>query len=82
MEARHWTALSSGTTNPLYSVYFTDCNTGYAVGGDYDEGTILKTINGGYNLDYFIEWNILNCYIQFTLPMPIQVMRWVDLEPS
>ena len=38
-----WTAISSGTNNYLYSVYFTDANTGYVVG----VGTILKTSNGG-----------------------------------
>jgi hypothetical protein len=27
-----WTTQTSGTTNWLYSVYFTDTNTGYAVG--------------------------------------------------
>jgi hypothetical protein len=59
-----WTALSSGTTEILKSVYFpeaytpgisshlssvhfTDANTGYAVG---DNGTILKTTNGGFPL--------------------------------
>ena len=41
-----WTAQSSGTSNYLYSVYFTDSNTGYAVGMS---GTILKTTNGGNN---------------------------------
>ena len=39
-----WTALPSGTTNDLLSVYFTNSNTGYAIGLN---GTILKTINGG-----------------------------------
>jgi len=41
-----WFPQNSGTTNTLRSVYFTDVNTGYAVG---DSGTILKTINGGIN---------------------------------
>jgi hypothetical protein len=40
----NWVALSSGTIWNLYSVYFTDANTGYAVGA---VGTILKTTNGG-----------------------------------
>jgi photosystem II stability/assembly factor-like uncharacterized protein len=40
----NWTAQSSGDTNSLYSVYFTDSNTGYSVGSG---GTILKTTNGG-----------------------------------
>lgn len=40
----NWMALTSPTTNNLNSIYFTDVNTGYAVGAN---GTILKTINGG-----------------------------------
>jgi photosystem II stability/assembly factor-like uncharacterized protein len=39
-----WTSQPSGTIYPLYSVFFTDANTGYAVGED---GVILKTITGG-----------------------------------
>jgi len=39
-----WEPMISGTTNNLHSVYFTDVNTGYAVG---DSGIILKTTNGG-----------------------------------
>jgi photosystem II stability/assembly factor-like uncharacterized protein len=39
-----WTALSSGTTNNLCSVFFTNANNGYAVGMN---GTIVKTIDGG-----------------------------------
>lgn len=44
-----WTTLNSGTTNNLQSVYFTDANTGYVVGGNWNtnEGIILKTINAG-----------------------------------
>ena len=38
--------LTSGTIYDLWSVYFPDSNTGYAVG---DGGTIIKTINGGTN---------------------------------
>ena len=46
-----WIAQISGTTNTLYSVYFTAADIGYAVGGIYDQGhgIILKTINGGKN---------------------------------
>jgi len=40
----NWTAQTSGTTNVLNSIYFTDANTGYTVG---EIGTILKTINSG-----------------------------------
>ena len=39
-----WVTLSSGTSINLYDVFFTDSNTGYAVG---DSGIILKTINAG-----------------------------------
>jgi hypothetical protein len=39
-----WTGQSSGITNTLYSVSFTDANTGKVVGG---EGTILHTATGG-----------------------------------
>ena len=39
-----WTSQLSGTIYRLYSVYFTNFNTGYAVG---DGGTILKTITSG-----------------------------------
>ena len=45
-----WTAQTSGTTQGLSSVFFTNKNIGYVVG---DGGTILKTINGGAN------WNAL-----------------------
>jgi hypothetical protein len=39
-----WVEQTSGTTNWLYSVSFTDANTGTAVGS---YGTILRTTNGG-----------------------------------
>jgi photosystem II stability/assembly factor-like uncharacterized protein len=41
-----WVHQNSGTTKYLHSVYFTDANTGFAVGGSC---TILKTTNGGTN---------------------------------
>jgi len=41
-----WVTLTSGTTNHLKSVFFTDINTGYAVG---ENGIIIKTIDGGIN---------------------------------
>ncbi|MFH1003906.1 MAG: T9SS type A sorting domain-containing protein [Bacteroidota bacterium] len=41
-----WTEQTSGTTDDLYSVYFTDDDTGYAVG---ENGTILETSDGGSN---------------------------------
>ncbi len=46
-----WVTLNNGVTAPLYSVFFTDSDTGYAVGG-FGGGTaaiILKTTNGGSN---------------------------------
>lgn len=52
-----WITQVSGTSNELRSVFFTDVNTGYAVGGLITEygccsiqgygGTILKTTDGG-----------------------------------
>jgi photosystem II stability/assembly factor-like uncharacterized protein len=44
--AAQWEQQNSETTEDLNSVYFTDSNTGYAVGTG---GTILKTTNGGLN---------------------------------
>lgn len=41
-----WYQLSSGTSNNLRSIIFTEVNTGYAVGFN---GTILKTTDGGLN---------------------------------
>ena len=40
----NWDPQSTSVTVHLHSVYFTDSNTGWAVG---DSGTIIKTINGG-----------------------------------
>jgi photosystem II stability/assembly factor-like uncharacterized protein len=45
----NWVALLSGTSNELKSVYFTDFNTGYVVGGGLGGVNILKTTNGGTN---------------------------------
>lgn len=41
-----WIQLNSGTTSDLYSVCFTDANTGYAAGS---AGTIIKTTDAGTN---------------------------------
>ena len=41
-----WTTQTSGTTQDLMSVYFTDANNGTVVGY---LGTILRTTNGGAN---------------------------------
>ena len=38
-----WVSQSSGTTNPLYGVSFTDANTGTIVGA----AVILRTTDGG-----------------------------------
>jgi len=40
----NWTKRSSGTTEELYDVSFTDADNGIVVG---NEGTILRTTNGG-----------------------------------
>src|SRR5210317_311461 len=39
-----WTLQTSGTTNDLFGVFFTDANTGTAVG---QNGAILTTTDGG-----------------------------------
>ncbi len=44
-----WTTQTSGTVNSLRSVFFTDANNGYIVGGGQGGQTILKTTNGGNN---------------------------------
>jgi len=41
-----WIKQTSGIFHDLYSVYFTDPSTGWAVGA---YGTIIKTTNGGNN---------------------------------
>jgi photosystem II stability/assembly factor-like uncharacterized protein len=41
-----WTFQNSGTTFPLYDIKFINENTGWSCG---DNGTILKTTNGGNN---------------------------------
>jgi photosystem II stability/assembly factor-like uncharacterized protein len=43
-----WTAKSKGSSAWLYSIFFVNSMTGYAVGGDpIEPATILKTTNGG-----------------------------------
>jgi photosystem II stability/assembly factor-like uncharacterized protein len=39
-----WTSLSTGSSNPLYSLYFVNKDTGYAVGAS---GAILRTLDAG-----------------------------------
>jgi len=53
-----WTQLSSDITQSLYSIFFIDINTGYAIGWN---GTIIKTINGG------ATWESLSSGIAYTL---------------
>ena len=61
-----WVKQNNGTTSDLASVYFTDVNTGYVVGG---LNTILKTTNGGVWVNEFGFKNIgINIY-----PNPQQV---------
>jgi|GEM_PF-660081 len=44
----NWVTLNSGINGPLYSVYFVNTDTGYAVGGGGGiAGTIYKTTNSG-----------------------------------
>jgi hypothetical protein len=44
----NWNNISNSFYNPLYSVYFTSQDTGYAVGGNgMNSGTLIKTFNGG-----------------------------------
>ena len=47
-----WNALPSGTSHWLWSIHFVDAQTGWAVGGIFNIGTVLKTTNGG------LSWNI------------------------
>jgi photosystem II stability/assembly factor-like uncharacterized protein len=44
-----WYQQISGTGNSLFSVSFVDANTGWTVGGPAENGTILRTSNGGEN---------------------------------
>lgn len=46
-----WFNLNSPTNNYLYSVYFSNYDTGYAVGGNINQSVFLKTVNGGVDWD-------------------------------
>ena len=50
----NWTIQSSGTTQTLWAVSFTDSNNGTAVG---EVGTILRTTDGWRSLDDTANWN-------------------------
>jgi photosystem II stability/assembly factor-like uncharacterized protein len=52
-----WSPLSSPTTEWLERVFFTDANTGYAVG---DLGTIIKTVNAGNSWSTQVSTSIKN----------------------
>ena len=47
----NWENQISGTTNNLFSIYFTDSNNGWAVGGDWlaEKRIIINTTDGGLN---------------------------------
>ncbi len=47
-----WFNLNSPTSSYLYSTYFANYDTGYAVGGNINQSVFLKTVNGG------VDWNI------------------------
>jgi photosystem II stability/assembly factor-like uncharacterized protein len=61
----NWSFLTSGTTIDLKSVYFTDANTGYAVG---ESGLILKTIDAGANWMPFISIDHFTYLNSITFP--------------
>ena len=42
-----WEPRDSLTDKPLQSVYFVNDDVGYVVGGAYQDGVVLKTIDGG-----------------------------------
>jgi photosystem II stability/assembly factor-like uncharacterized protein len=46
-----WFNLTSPTNSYLYSTYFVNYDTGYAVGGGLDASVFLKTTNGGTSWD-------------------------------
>jgi hypothetical protein len=89
----NWTLQNTGTTNGLYSLYFTDADTGWAVGLN---GTIIHTTNGGVGVeeigtikqpqrDIFLSQNSPNPFsrttvIRFALPTAGHVdLRVYDL---
>lgn len=51
-KAVDWTSLGPETGSPVYELYFTTPDTGFAVGGlDYDSEKILRTTDGGLTWD-------------------------------
>ena len=57
----NWRIQNSGVTNPVYSVFFVDENTGYALSWNFDKtpplhyGTrVLSTTNGGLNWSNYL----------------------------
>ena len=57
-----WSQQTSGTTDALYSVYFTSLSAGIAVG---EVGTILKTTNSGSSWTEQYTGTISNLYSVF-----------------
>lgn len=48
-----WFSLNSPTSAYLFSTYFVNYDTGYAVGGDINSSVFLKSVNGG------LDWNVI-----------------------
>jgi photosystem II stability/assembly factor-like uncharacterized protein len=42
-----WATLSTGNTEPIFSLYFVNDSVGYAAGGNWGSSFLLKTMNGG-----------------------------------
>src|SRR5512135_1053686 len=58
-----WVPQTSNTMNNLNSIYFTDVNTGYAVGTG---GVIIKTMDGGTNWTMqYSDDNVGFCSVHF-----------------
>lgn len=62
----HWVDISINNNYKLESVFFKDSNTGFAVGNDYYDGSmIMKTTDGGTTWDYV--WTSNDISNQFNL---------------
>ena len=51
-----WVSQTSGKTQDLLNVFFTDADSGTAVGGNFfgaADGTILRTTNGGTTCELY-----------------------------
>ena len=78
-----WLPQNSGTTKQLKSVYFTNVDTGYAVGHNDtgDGGIILKTNNGGIDWETLMVEDTLKFNL-FFLSITISVMWLVEVIPK